>query len=271
MGALQDITLGKYVDIDSPIHCLDPRTKMVGVAVVIAAAFSVRGFVGLGIIALFLLSVILLSRLKFSFVVRGLRPFLFLFSITAIFYLFLTPGESIPPFPIYRINVTYEGLWGGIFVGVRLLLLIIATTLLTLTTSPMALTDATEKFLKPLERVGVPAHEISMMMMIALRFIPTLLGEAERIMKAQKARGADFESGNIFRRVRSLIPVMVPMLVGVFRRADELAIAMEARCYRGGVGRTRLRELKAERRDYIAVVILACLPVGVAIARMYGF
>jgi energy-coupling factor transport system permease protein len=187
--------------------------------------------------------------------------------LTLILYLFVTEGRSIPPFPIWKLNITYEGLMSGLDITVRLVLLVWGTTLLTLTTSPMDLTDGMERMLRPFKRLRFPAGEVAMMVMIAIKFIPILLDEADRIIKAQRARGADFEAGGPMKRARSLVPVVVPMLVGIFRRADELAVAMEARCYQPGADRTHLKVLRLCRRDYIALGVVGALLGGVLAIR----
>lgn len=204
------------------------------------------------------LVVILLARLPSVMVARNLRPFLWLFGITFTVHLFFTAGASIPPFPIKGLNITYEGLGKGIFFSYRLAILIVTAALFTLTTSPTELTDGVERMLKPLRRFGLPAHELAMIMTIALRFIPTLIEEADRLRKAQLVRGAHV-CGGLVRRAKSLIPLMVPLFVSAFRRADELAVAMDARCYRGGEGRTNFHELKFNRRDYVVLTATGIL------------
>ena len=197
---------------------------------------------------------------------RGLRPVVFIMVFTMALHLFLTPGPAI--FKLGPVTATWSGLVQGLFIGVRLVILIMFTSLLTLTTSPIELTDGLEDILKPFTRMGVPAHELAMMMTIALRFIPTLLEEAERIMKAQMARGADFESGNMVKRAKSLVPLLVPLFVSAFRRADDLAMAMEARCYRGGEGRTRMRQFRLHARDFVAFAMIVLVTAGVIVVRM---
>ncbi len=247
---LKDITIGQYIPGDSIVHGLDPRTKILITLTYIIGLFLIKGLWGYGAMTLFTVTVIFLSRLPLKYILKGLKPLLMIMSITLLAHAFMTEGT-----PLYRLGpltITNEGLIRGIEMVWRLGLLIMFTSLLTLTTSPLDLTDGIERLLKPGKRIGIPAHEIAMMMTIALRFIPTLLDEAERIMKAQMARGADFESGSIFKRARNLIPLLVPLFISAFRRADDLAIAMEARCYRGGEGRTKFKELKVQWKDYVA-------------------
>jgi len=260
---LKDITIGQYIASNSIIHRLDPRIKIIITIVLITALFFIARFIGfvfyVGLIGL----IIILSRLPFKRIIKGLRPILFLVILTLILHVFLTKGGDV----IWQwrfISIEEEGLYTGLFMVSRILLLIMFTSLLTLTTSPLELTDGIEYLLSPLKRIGVPASELAMMMTIALRFIPTLLEEAEKIMKAQMARGADFESGNIIKRAKNLIPLLVPLFISAFRRADDLALAMESRCYHGGEGRTRLHELKIENRDIVALVISVVFGIGVS-------
>lgn len=260
---LRDITIGQYIPGESIVHGLDPRTKMIISMGFVIGLFLINGLWGYGAMTLFTFMIVFLARLPWRYVIRGLRPLVLIMVITLMAHALMTPGT-----PVYQLGplvVTIEGLTRGVEMVWRLSLLIIFTSLLTLTTSPLTLTDGIERLLKPGERLGVPAHEIAMMMTIALRFIPTLLEEAERIMKAQMARGADFENGSIFTRARNLIPLLVPLFISAFRRADDLAIAMEARCYRGGEGRTRFKELKLGVRDYIAGMISLSLIAGIAV------
>ncbi|MHB9146539.1 MAG: energy-coupling factor transporter transmembrane component T family protein [Symbiobacteriia bacterium] len=258
---LNDITLGQYVPGKSPVHRLDPRTKILGATVFVAVLFAAKGIPGYLVVTVFALLAVVLAAIPLSYLLRGLRPLLFLLALTVVLQVFLTPGT-----PIWHwgpLVATREGLVQGIFLSYRLVLLVFVTSLLTLTTSPIALTDGLERLLNPFKRFGVPAHELAMMMTIALRFIPTLLEEADKIMKAQMARGADFESGNPIQRARGLVPLLVPLFVGAFRRADELAMAMESRCYRGGEGRTRLKQLRFSQVDAGALVLFALLTVTV--------
>lgn len=249
--------VGQYYPGQSIIHSMDPRAKICIALAFMVALFLANNFYGFIAMGIFGLIAILLSRVPVKLIVRGLRPILFIMLFTMALHLFLTPGP--PMFVLGPLKATWTGLVQGLFIAVRLVVLIIFTSLLTLTTSPIELTDGLEDLLKPFSRVGVPSHELAMMMTIALRFIPTLLEEAERIMKAQIARGADFESGNMVQRARNLVPLLVPLFVSAFRRADELAMAMEARCYRGGEGRTRMRQLHLGAADYVGflAVLLA--------------
>jgi energy-coupling factor transport system permease protein len=263
------VTIGQYVPRESPIHRLDPRTKIAGVTAFMVVIFVARDFVGYGLLTLFLLGVILLARIPLGFVLRGLRPIIFLLVLTVVLNMFFSgvDGGTVV-FRIWRLAATREGIIRALFIAARLILLVGVTSLLTFTTSPVELTDGIERLLRPFRRIGVPAHELAMMMTIALRFIPTLLEETEKIMKAQMARGAVFDRGGVLRRARALIPVLVPLFVSAFRRADELALAMEARCYRGGEKRTRMRELRFAPRDAAALGITAV--ASVLFALPYG-
>ncbi len=263
MRMLRSVTIGQHIPGDSVIHRLDPRTKILSSIFLIMLLFVVKGFIGYGLVALGIALVIRASGIPWRFVLRGVRPLIVILVLTLTLHLFMTEGRVI--FQIWFLKVTWEGLIRGLMMGTRLVLLIIGTSMLTLTTSPMQLTDGIETLLKPGKKIGIPAHELAMMMTIALRFIPTLLEETEKIMKAQMARGADFQSGGITQRAKSMIPLLVPLFVNAFRRADDLAIAMEARGYRGGEGRTKLRELKFQRLDVmgLGLVLAFALVVGV--------
>lgn len=263
---LKDITIGQYIAGDSFIHKMDPRGKIFAVFIFMIALFSSKDLKSYGIVFAFSIFVILLSGISIKRYLRGLKPLIFIIILTSGMHFFLTPGEEIWSWGI--LVLTKEGLWQGFFMGLRLALLIIITSVLTLTTTPIALTDGIEKLLSPFKKIGLPAHELAMMMTIALRFIPTLIEETEKIMNAQKARGADFESGNIINRGKALIPILVPLFISSFRRADDLAIAMEARCYRGGEGRTRLRELAYSSRDFIGNFVAIILLIIVIYFRM---
>ncbi len=263
---LRDITIGQYVPEESVIHRLDPRTKLVLTFVFIISLFIVTRFSGYIIAAAFLFCTIYLSKVPVKYMFRGLKGILVILLITVLINMFMTPGRILWSFLFLKI--TYEGLRQAVFMGLRLTFLIVGTSLLTLTTPPIVMTDGIEYFLQPFKRIGVPAHELAMMMTIALRFIPTLMDETDKIMKAQMARGADFESGNVINRAKSMVPLLVPLFISAFRRADELAVAMEARCYRGGEGRTRLHELKFDRNDYMAFAIVFVM-VGLIIWNRY--
>lgn len=251
---MKDITLGQFIPGDSIIHKLDPRVKIVGILIYMISVFLVTRFVAYIPIAIALLAVILISGLELKFVLNGLKPLVFIIVLTLVINLLMTPGRVI--YELGFIRITEEGLRTGLFMASRLILLVVGTSLLTLTTSPIILTDGMESLMKPLTKIGFPSHQLAMMMTIALRFIPTLFEETDKIMKAQMARGADFETGNLVKRARNLVPLLVPLFINSFRRADELATAMESRCYRGGEGRTRLNELKYHKRDGIAYFIL---------------
>lgn len=255
---LKDITLGQYFPGNSFIHRLDPRTKILCVIAYIVLIFCIKDFAGYGVLAVFTALCVLLSRVPVKFVLKGVKPIMIFIVITALFNLFLTGGKVLWKWGF--LTITYEGVRLAIFMVLRLFFLIMGTSLLTLTTSPIVLTDGLESLLSPLKRVGVPAHEFAMMMTIALRFVPTLLEETDKIMKAQAARGADFESGNILRRAKAMVPILIPLFISAFRRADDLAVAMECRCYRGGENRTRLRELKLGTVDaigWLAMLVFA--------------
>ncbi|MBE5866592.1 MAG: energy-coupling factor transporter transmembrane protein EcfT [Lachnospiraceae bacterium] len=257
---LREITLGQYYQTESVIHRLDPRVKLGGTIMYILALFLFKNFVGYLVAALFLGIVIKLSNVPFRFMIKGMRGILFLLLITVGFNLFLTPGTAVVS--VWKLKITWEGIWLAATMAVRLSLLIIGSSVMTLTTTPNNLTDGIEKLLKPLKVIKVPVHELAMMMSIALRFIPILLEETDKIMKAQIARGADFESGNLFKRAKAMVPLLVPLFISAFRRANDLAMAMEARCYRGGEGRTKMKPLLYKRRDYLAYVVLIIYLVG---------
>ena len=253
---LRDITLGQYYQTDSIIHRLDPRVKLVTTLCYIVSLFIVDNWIGYVVAGLFLLMVVRLSKVPFKFMVRGMKSIIFLLLIAVVFNLFLTPGE--PLVMVWKFRITKEGVRLAGFMAVRLVFLIMGSSVMTLTTTPNNLTDALEKLLKPLKIFKVPVHEIAMMMSIALRFIPVLLEETDKIMKAQIARGADFESGNLVKKAKSLVPLLVPLFISAFRRANDLAMAMEARCYRGGDNRTKMKPLQYKKRDGIAYLTLVC-------------
>ena len=247
---LRDITLGQYYPVDSVLHRLDPRTKLFGTLVYIISLFVADGIVGYGLAAVFLVTAIRLSRVPFRFMVRGLKSIVILLLISVSFNLFLTPGTAV--FRLGFLQITWEGLQFAAFMALRLIFLVLGSTVLTLATTPNQLTDGLEKSLGFLKKAGVPVHEISMMMSIALRFIPILVEETDKIMKAQMARGADFDSGGLIKKAKAMVPLLVPLFISAFRRATDLAMAMEARCYRGGEGRTKMKPLKYEKRDRAA-------------------
>ena len=260
---IRDITIGQYFAGNSVIHRLDPRVKIIATLLFIIELFIVDNFIGFAIAAVCLGTVIVVSGVPFSFIVRGLKPIIIILLFTFTLNMFMIDGRVLWQWGFLRI--TAEGLRTAVFMAVRLILLIIGSSMLTLCTRPLSLTDGIERLLSPFKRIGVPAHEIAMMMTIALRFIPTLLEETDKIMKAQQARGADFETGNLIQRAKSLIPILVPLFVSAFRIAQELAMAMEARCYRGGENRTRMNEMKLKRRDYVAFALLALFLVAIII------
>ncbi|MGI6728503.1 MAG: energy-coupling factor transporter transmembrane component T family protein [Anaerovoracaceae bacterium] len=247
---LRDITLGQYYPGESRIHRLDPRLKIICTFVYIISLFLVRDFMGFAIEALFLGLVIFVSKVPLRFILKGLKPVFLIIIFTITVNMFMTKGRILVQ--IGFLSITQQGLYNAMFMGLRLVLLIIGSSLLTLTTKPINLTDGIERLLSPFRRIGVPAHELAMMMTIALRFIPTLLEETDKIMKAQMARGADFESGNIIHRAKSLIPLLVPLFISAFRIAQDLAMAMEARCYQGGDSRTRMNAMLLKRQDVVA-------------------
>lgn len=263
---IKDITIGQYIPGDSFVHKLDPRAKIMLSILYIIDLFLIKDFQGYIIIFLFTMLAIATSKIQLKYIYKGLKPIFVLMLITALFNVFLTKGENLI-FELGFLKVYKEGILLAVFMVLRLTFLIIGTSLLTLTTSPIELTDGIEKLLNPYRKIGVPAHELAMMMTIALRFIPTLMDETDKIMKAQKARGADFESGNLVQRAKNLIPLLVPLFISSFRRADELAMAMEARCYRGGEGRTRMKILKLTSKDAVAIVIFVCLTIGIVYMR----
>ncbi len=262
---LRDITLGQYYQTDSVLHRMDCRVKLVATLVYIISLFLVDHIGGFVIAAVFLAVCIRLSKVPFSFMVKGMKSIVFLMLFAVVFNLFLTPGNPVITF--WKLRITDAGIRMAVQMAVRLTLLIIGSSLMTLTTTPNHLTDGMESLLKPLKKIKVPVHEVAMMMSIALRFIPILMEETDKIMKAQIARGADFESGNLIQKARAMVPLLVPLFIAAFRRANDLAMAMEARCYRGGEGRTKMKPLVYKRNDYIAygallLYLAAALTVG---------
>ena len=246
---LKDITLGQFFPGSSFIHRLDPRTKLIMLVVYIVALFTASGWIGYAVMLAFLLSCVLVSKIPFKSLVRGLKPLVFILVFTAVLNLFLTDGKTVwVEFWVFKI--TKEGTVRAVMMLLRILMLVAGTFLLTYTTSPIALTDGLEALLSPLKKIRLPVHELAMMMCIALRFIPTLIEETDKIMSAQKARGADFETGNLLQRVKALVPILIPLFISSFRRADELATAMECRCYHGGEGRTKMKLLRYSRFDF---------------------
>ena len=266
---LKDITLGQYFPGTTVAHKLDPRTKILLVVLYIVALFCAKGVAGYVLMALCLAVCVRISKVGIKQLVRGLKPVLFIIIFTGLLNLFFVPGETYL-FQWGFLRISEEGLRNAVFMVLRIMLLIMGTFLMTYTTSPISLTDGLERLMNGLKRFHVPVHELAMMMSIALRFIPTLIEETDKIMSAQKARGADFESGNIIQKAKALIPILVPLFISAFRRADELATAMECRCYHGGEGRTKLHVLKYERRDYIALFLGVAVTAGVIALRRLG-
>ena len=265
---LKDITLGQYFPGDTVVHRLDPRTKLIMVVVYIVALFTAKHAVSYALVLAFLIASIRLSTIHLKTILKGMKPLIIIIILTGVLNLFYTPGTALVKFWIF--TITKEGLINAVYMILRILMLISGTFLLTYTTSPIALTDGLELLLGPLKKLHVPIHELSMMMCIALRFIPTLIEETDKIMSAQKARGADFESGNLLRRAKALIPILVPLFISAFRRADELAVAMECRCYHGGQGRTRMKQLHMHRRDVLTLVLGGVLVAAVIVLRQFG-
>lgn len=264
---LRDITLGQYYQTESVIHRLDPRVKLVTTICFIISLFIVDNWIGYLIAILFLALVIRLSRVPVKFMVRGMKSILFLLIVAGCFNLFLTPGEVLVSF--WKLKITKEGIFLASFMALRLILLIMGSSVMTLTTTPNQLTDGLEKLLGPLKHLRVPVHEIAMMMSIALRFIPILMEETDKIMKAQIARGADFESGNLIKKAKSLVPLLVPLFISAFRRANDLAMAMEARCYRGGEHRTKMKPLIYRKKVWCAYgAVLVYLAVIVVFGKI---
>lgn len=251
---LRDITIGQYYPTGSVLHRMDPRVKLFGTLVFLISVFAYQGIIGFLVVTAFLAGVIAISKVPVRYMLKGLRAIVVLMLITALFNLFLTPGEVLVQ--VWKLKITREGIASAVRMAIRLTYLILGTSLMTLTTTPNQLTDGLEKALKPLRKLHVPVHEIAMMMSIALRFIPILIEETDKIMKAQMARGANFDEGNILQKAKSLVPLLVPLFVSAFRRANDLAMAMEARCYHGGDGRTKMKPLRYQRIDYSAYVIL---------------
>lgn len=264
---IRDITLGQYYPGESWVHSLDARVKIMATLVFIVALFIVDNFIGFLIPVAALAAVIINSKVPLSFIVRGLKPVFIIIMFTFVLNMFMIKGDIL--WSLGFLHITKQGLKTAVFLGIRLVLLIIGSSMLTLTTRPIALTDGIEKLLSPFKKIGLPAHELAMMMTIALRFIPTLLEETDKIMKAQQARGADFETGNLMSKIKPLIPILVPLFISAFRIANDLAMAMEARCYRGDQGRTRMNEMKFAGRDVAASILLVVfLAVVIVEARL---
>ena len=266
---LKDITLGQFFPGSTLVHKLDPRTKLLCVVLYIVALFVAKGVVGYALVAAVLLLSIRVSRVGWKALTKGLKPILIVIAFTAAMNLFFNEGTPIADVWLLR-SITWEGLERAIFMVLRIVMLIMGTFLVTYTTSPISLTDGLESLLSPLKKLHFPVHELAMMMSIALRFIPTLIEETDKIMSAQKARGADFESGSLFQRAKALVPILVPLFISAFRRADELATAMECRCYHGGEGRTALHVLRYEKRDFAVMALFAALVAAVIVLKVLG-
>ena len=265
---LKDITLGQYFPGDSIVHRLDARCKLIAVVLFIVAIFSAQSYVGYALMICVTGGMIALSHIPLKSLVRGLKPVMIIIILTALLNMFVTPGTEL--FHIWKLVFTREGLVRAVFMVLRITLLIAGTFLLTYTTAPIALTDGMESLFNPLKKLHVPVHEMAMMMSMALRFIPTLIEETDKIMSAQRARGADFETGSLIQRAKALLPLLVPLFVSAFRRADELAVAMESRCYHGGDGRTRMKQLVWHGRDTIALLVMALVVAAVYVLRHFG-
>ena len=268
--ALRDITLGQYFPGNTIIHRLDPRTKILLTLVYIVSLFLASWLVSYGILVVVLGVIIALSKVHLKTILKGMKPIVFIVVLTGLLNLFYTPGAGEPLVSFWVFKIYAEGIWAAFFMILRIMMLITCTFLLTYTTSPILLTDGLERLLGPLKKLHVPIHELSMMMAIALRFIPTLIEETDKIMSAQKARGADFDTGGLMDKAKALVPLLVPLFISAFRRADELAVAMECRCYHGGEGRTRLRQLKYQASDIAFLLGCLVLCVGVGVLGRYG-
>ena len=265
---LKDITLGQFFPGDSLLHRLDPRTKIVLLFFFLAAIFVFDSPLAYAALTAFTAALVAVSRVPFLLMLKALKPLSWIIAFTFVIHLVSTPGDAF--FHVWLFDLTWQGAAKGFFIALRLALLILLSALLTYTTSPLALIDALETLMQPAKRVGVPAHEIAMMMTIALRFVPTLIEEADKIMKAQQARGADLTEGSVIERVKGFVPVLVPLFISAFRRADDLALAMEARCYRGGVGRTQMKALRISSIDYVAYAFGALFFAALAALKFGG-
>ena len=263
---LRDVTLGQYFPGDSPVHRLDPRTKLILIIVYIVGLFAAANWISYAVVIAVTAACMYIAKINPKSAFRGLKPLIFIIILTALLNLFYTDGTPI----IEGWIITWEGIKKAVMMSVRIILLIVGTFLLTYTTSPIALTDGLESLFSPLKKIKFPVHEMSMMMSMALRFIPTLINETDKIMSAQKARGADFETGNLVQKAKALLPILVPLFVSAFRRADELAVAMESRCYHGGEGRTRMKVLKMKRADLFAFVLGAVFVTAIFVLKGMG-
>ncbi|MCD7947594.1 MAG: energy-coupling factor transporter transmembrane protein EcfT [Oscillospiraceae bacterium] len=269
--AIKDITLGQYFPGDTFIHRLDPRIKIIFVILFIIALFLCQNVLTYAILAAILVAEILISKVGFKAVLRGMRPILLVVAITAVLNLFYTKGEGEPLLTLWKLEIYAEGVRSACYILVRIAMLIACTFLLTYTTSPMLLTDGIESLLSPLKKLKAPVHELAMMMAIALRFIPTLIEETDKIMSAQKARGAEFDTGSLLQKAKALIPLLIPLFVSSFRRANELAIAMECRCYHGGEGRTKMRQFRLRAADISVLLFGLVMVVGIGTLGHFGF
>ena len=269
--ALKDITLGQYFPGTTIIHRLDPRVKIIGTIAYIVALFLAKWLVSYAIMLVLLAALIAVSKIGLKSILRGMKPIFIIVLITGLLNLFYTPGQGEPLVSFWVFTIYREGVWAACAMVLRIAMLITCTFLLTYTTSPIQLTDALERLMGPLKKIHAPIHELSMIMSIALRFIPTLIEETDKIMSAQKARGADFDSGNLLQKAKALVPLLVPLFISAFRRADELAVAMECRCYHGGEGRTRLRQLRLTGVDYAALVLAVALCVAIGVLGRFGW
>lgn len=265
---IRDITLGQFFPGSSVLHRLDSRTKIIFTVIYVVALFTAKGYIAYLVLMLFLAVIIFISKVSLRVIMRSVRPIVILAFFTAMLNIFLTDGRILASFWIFKI--TQEGIAAAVYNVLRIVMLVIGTSIMTYTTSPMALTDGIESLMNPLKRIKVPVHELSMMMSTALRFVPTLIEETDKIVSAQKARGADFESGNLVRRAKAMLPILVPLFVSAFRRADDLAIAMESRCYTGGEGRTRMKQLKYNYIDFAAFAVGAALLAAIIILARFG-
>lgn len=265
---IRDITIGQYYPAKSILHRLDPRTKLVSTLLYLVSLFLFKSISGYLVATVFLMAIIRMSKVPFAYIVRGLRPIIMLLMITVLFNLFLTRDGDVL-FHAWIFTITEGGLVTAVYMAIRLIYLIIGSSLMTFTTTPNELTDGIEELLGPLNKIHVPVHEIAMIMSIALRFIPILLEETDKIMKAQIARGADLESGNMIQKAKSMIPILVPLFVSAFRRANDLAMAMEARCYRGGEGRTKMKPLHYQKRDHMAYIVVIVYVIAVVVIGKY--
>lgn len=262
----KDITIGQFIDTGSFLHRMDSRIKLILTILYVVCLFLIDSPLAYAVFCLFTLFLIIFSKIPVKVIIKGLKPMIFILVFTVLINIFMIPGErvfSLDVFGFFSLGVSREGIVSALFMAVRIVFLVIGTSLLTLTTTPIMLTDGVEKLLKPFNKIKVPSHEIAMMMTIAIRFIPTLAEETDKIIKAQTARGADFESGNIIKRGKAMIPILVPLFVSAFRRADDLAVAMDSRCYHGGENRTRMKELKITSKDILAFLVVTVLLAGV--------